>query len=85
MANPKSADQVVSVRLPKGMKEEIMAATGMQFSTFVRTVCESTLTELKRQVIRKTKGLAAREAIPVAASEVLESATNSERKEQDDE
>lgn len=84
MPNPRSADQVVSVRLPKGMKEEIMAATGMQFSTFVRTVCNATLTELKRQAVHKTRGLAAREAIPAITTEVLGSATNPEQMEQQD-
>lgn len=38
-----TADETVTVRLPKGTADKLRAATGVKFSTLVRTMCMNLL------------------------------------------
>lgn len=44
-----SAGRTVSIRVPEGLPEELRAATGLQFSTLVRTVMSAYLERLRAE------------------------------------
>jgi hypothetical protein len=55
---PKKADQVVSIRVPSGVPEELRAFTGMAFSTLMRHMA---VTLLARKKAEHAATLAAKE------------------------